>query len=141
MNVPTGNLFDFNVDSPYNDQNKEINIRFRCLGFRAFEDIIKLEFNEAVGIFNPGMKKILDFDMDLSVPDDQKTRDDDTIVYTAQGTGYTKIPYALAGGASETVSNSRYYNLNYRAYPYINLYTNELEWWVDDSNYNRFSTD
>jgi len=57
INVPTGNLFDYNVDSPYNDQNKEINIRFKCLGFRAFEDIIKLEFNEAVGIFNPAMKR------------------------------------------------------------------------------------
>jgi hypothetical protein len=136
INVPTGNLFDFNVDSPYNDQNKEINIRFRCLGFRAFEDIIKLEFNEAVGIFNPGMKKILDFDMDLSVPDNQKTRDDDTIIYSASGTGYTKIPYALAASAGDTVTDSKYYNLNYRAYPYINLYTNELEWWIADEKFN-----
>lgn len=137
INVPTGNLFDYNVDSPYNDQNKEINIRFKCLGFRAFEDIIKLEFNETVGIFNPAMKKILDFDMDLSVNDSEKMRDDDSIVYSATGTGYTKIPYALAMTANDSITNSKFYNLNYRAYPYINLYTNELEWWIEDSNYNR----
>ena len=133
INVPSGSLFDYNIDTPYNDQNKEINIRFRCLGFRAFEDIIKLEFNETVGIFNPAMKSLVEHDLDINTPDSAKARDNDNLIYHAPGSSYVKIPYALSMIVNESLDDNKFYNLNYRAYPYINLMTSELEWWIDST--------
>ena len=59
LNVRTGNLFDFNTETPLMTRNTEINIRFRCLGFTAFEDILKLEFNKTGAIFNPQIANLL----------------------------------------------------------------------------------
>lgn len=53
---PTGQFFDYNIEKPYNDQNKEINIRFQCLGFETMDSILIEEFNKTVEIFNPDMK-------------------------------------------------------------------------------------
>lgn len=55
LTVPTGGFFDFNNDKPYNDQNKDISIRFRCLGVDYLDDILIKEFNATVVIFNPQM--------------------------------------------------------------------------------------
>lgn len=52
---PTGSFFDFNAEKPYNDQNKDISIRFRCMGAIYLDDILVKEFNETVTIFNPMM--------------------------------------------------------------------------------------
>lgn len=130
INVPTGNLFDFNVDSPYNNKNSEINIRFKCLGFTAFEDIVKKEFNEVVGIFNPDMRKILEHDLNNDGTETAR-REDPNVSYRSITNNYVKIPYALALTANNDITNSPFYNLNFRSYPYINLFTNELEWWTD----------
>lgn len=51
-----GSFFDFNINQPYNDQNKEINVRFRCLGFECLDDILVDEFNRTVIQFNSNMK-------------------------------------------------------------------------------------
>lgn len=55
VSVPTGSFFDYNSEQPYNDQNKEISIQFECLGAIYQDDILIKEFNQTVGIFNPGM--------------------------------------------------------------------------------------
>jgi hypothetical protein len=55
ISVPTGSFFDYNSDKPYNDQNKEITIRFRCNGAEYMDDILIKEFNKSVIIFNPSM--------------------------------------------------------------------------------------
>ena len=55
ISVPTGSFFDFNSERPYNDQNKDITIRFRCMGAEFFDDILIKEFNDTVVIFNPDM--------------------------------------------------------------------------------------
>lgn len=55
VSVPMGSFFDYNNEKPYNDQNKDITIRFRCMGVDYQDDILIKEFNEAVAIFNPGM--------------------------------------------------------------------------------------
>lgn len=55
ISVPTGSFFDFNNERPYNDQNKDITIRFRCMGAEFFDDILIKEFNDTVVIFNPDM--------------------------------------------------------------------------------------
>jgi hypothetical protein len=55
VSVPTGSFFDFNSETPYSDQNKDITIRFRCMGADYLDDILIKEFNDTVKIFNPSM--------------------------------------------------------------------------------------
>lgn len=132
VNVPTGNIFDYNVDTPYNTKNSEINIRFRSIGFTAFEDILKLEFNKTLAIFNPGMKKVLDYDLG-NASDQDKARDSGSVAYRIPGCPYVKLPHYLSMSIDTDVFSNNFFNVNHRAYPYINLVTNELEWWVDAS--------
>lgn len=56
ISVPTGSFFDYNHEKPFNDQNREITIRFRALGTDYLDDILIFEFNEVVKIFNPSME-------------------------------------------------------------------------------------
>ena len=55
ISVPTGSFFDFNKEKPFNDQNKDITIRLKCMGVDYQDDITILEFNKTVVIFNPHM--------------------------------------------------------------------------------------
>lgn len=55
ISAPTGSFFDFNSERPFNDQNKDITIRLRCLGVDYQDDILIKEFNQTVSIFNPDM--------------------------------------------------------------------------------------
>jgi len=57
INVPTGKLFDFTSGPKYMDNNKELNIRFKCVG-AIYDDILIKEFNDATCIFNQDLKKI-----------------------------------------------------------------------------------
>ncbi len=127
---PVGATFDYNIDKPYNTANKEINIRFKCNGFLAFSDIIKLNFNKVLGIFNGSMRSLLASDIEGG-----DARDDDTIVY--RHNGYVKIPYSLSAAMDSSVFANNYFGVNYRVYPYINLLTNELEWWVNEKVFNK----
>jgi hypothetical protein len=56
ISVPMGSFFDYNHEKPFNDQNKDITIRFRCMGVDYQDDILIKEFNDTVCIFNPSMK-------------------------------------------------------------------------------------
>ena len=56
ISVPLGSFFDFNNERPFNDQNKEISIRFKTLGAVYQDDILIKEFNNTVAIFNPAMR-------------------------------------------------------------------------------------
>jgi hypothetical protein len=56
VSVPTGSFFDFNSETPYSDQNKDISIRFRCMGADYMDDILIREFNQTVSLFNPLMR-------------------------------------------------------------------------------------
>lgn len=136
INVPTGNLFDYNIDTPYNTKNTEINIRFRSLGFIAFEDIIKLWFNKTVATFNPNMHAILKHDLASNESNSNVTREDSSVVYRIPGSSYIKIPHYLAMGMDNSVFSNVFFNVNFRSYPYINLYTSELEWWTDEKRFN-----
>ena len=138
INVPTGSLFDFNVDTPFNTRNTEINIRFRSMGFIAFEDILKLEFNKTLAIFNPDMKKVLMSDLGGG-SDSSKARDDGTVVYRVAGCNYVKLPHMLAMSMDTSIFSNNFFAVNHRAYPYINLITNELEWWVDERRFREAS--
>lgn len=135
INVPTGSLFDFNVDTPFNTRNTEINIRFRSMGFCAFEDILKLEFNKTQAMFNSDLRKILIHDLNDGISDATKARDDGMVVYRVAGCSYVKVPHYLAMSMDSSVFSNSFFNVNHRAYPYINLITNELEWWVDERRF------
>jgi len=65
INVPTGKFYDYNRDTPYSDQTKEVNIRFKCMGAMYNDDILIKEFNETNAIFNPTYKKYLNGEKDL----------------------------------------------------------------------------
>lgn len=130
MNVPTGNLFDYNTDTPYNTKNGEINIRFRCMGFLAFEDLIKMYFNQTVAIFNPDMRKVLQSDIRAASSDDSVLREDPSLVYEVSGSSYVKIPYMIHAIADTAALDQGMLSMVNKAIPYINLYTNELEWWI-----------
>lgn len=56
MTVPVGQFFDYSNEKPYNDQSKDITVRFRCLGVQYQDDILVHEFNETVVIFNANMR-------------------------------------------------------------------------------------
>lgn len=55
ISVPTGSFFDYSKERPFNDQNKDITIRFKCNGVDYQDDISISEFNKTVEIFNPNM--------------------------------------------------------------------------------------
>ncbi len=57
ISVNISSFFDFNNEKPYNDQNKEITVRFRCMGAEYLDDVLIYEFNEAVCIFNSSMSE------------------------------------------------------------------------------------
>jgi len=54
--VPTGSFFDYNEEKPFNDQNNEISIKFKCLGVDYQDDILIDEFNKTTIIHNPVMR-------------------------------------------------------------------------------------
>lgn len=137
LNVPTGSIFDYNEDSPVNANNNQINIRFRCMGFLAFEDIIKLEFNKSMAIFNQSFKNIIR--NDLENENDSSVRDDPTALYSFGS--LTKVPPVLTTTLTNNSLDNAFFALNFRAYPYINLYTNELEWWVNSQRLRNFTSE
>ena len=61
INVPVGRMFDYDnsSESRFNDQNKTINIRFKCNGACFNDAILVQEFNESVAIFNPDVRNLL----------------------------------------------------------------------------------
>lgn len=56
IGISIGQFFDFSEEVPYNEQTKEITIRFKVIGKLYLDDILIKEFNETVKIFNPLMK-------------------------------------------------------------------------------------
>jgi hypothetical protein len=54
--LPTGKMFDWQSDQPFNLSNQEISIPFTCLGACYDDPILIKEFNDCVKIFNPNMR-------------------------------------------------------------------------------------
>lgn len=135
INIPIGPLFDFNTEKPYNESLQDINVNFRSIGFMFNEDIIKLEFNQTQAIFDPGMASLLSHDM-TSKDLESIRRQDPTKYYFIEGVPYVKIPHALVAVDEAPLLNNVYNNINYNIVPYINLETNELEWWAPKDIFN-----
>jgi len=58
ISLPTGSFFDYNDDKPFNDQNDEISIRFKCLGAEYQDDILIKEFNATVAIWRLNPRRL-----------------------------------------------------------------------------------
>lgn len=56
INLPLGQFFDYSSERPFNDQNKDITIRFKCLGAMHMDPVVIRDFNKVVTIFNSAMK-------------------------------------------------------------------------------------
>jgi hypothetical protein len=56
INVPVGPAYNFEIENPINEANKEITIQFKSIGARYMDDLIVHDFNKVVGIFNPDMR-------------------------------------------------------------------------------------
>lgn len=59
VNNSIGRFFDFNQGVRYNDQTKDISVRFYSVGALYFDDILIKEFNSASGIFNPSIRELI----------------------------------------------------------------------------------
>lgn len=109
ISVPIGSFMDFSSERPYNDQNKDITIRFRCMGAEYLDDILINEFNETVCIFNTGMAPLRTLvrkrDIGNQIP------------------GYIQVEPELLTF------------FNHRGYPWINPNNYRLEWWIPKSVY------
>lgn len=129
ISVPIGAKYDYSVEKPFNDSTSDINVMFRAIGFMFDEDIIKLEFNQVGAIFNNSIAAILKHDMEN--PFSEYTRREDPLkIYEVQGSKLSKVPHGLLALTEDSLYNNFYYNTNHLLIPYINLYTNELEWWA-----------
>lgn len=103
VSIPNGRMFDLNRGSVYNDQNKDLNFRFKCVGAMYNDDILIKEFNTTVGIFNKGMRDKI----------------------AGNGTNLVKIPYELLASFNnrgypyinpETLELEWYINKNSQTY-------------------------
>lgn len=104
VNVPLGKFFDYTDATKYNEQTKEINIRFKCFGAMYNDDILISEFNQTSGIFNSDIRKMLLATNGGKLPDSTSTLE--------------VIPYNLME------------SLNHRGYPLIDQTTYELKWYI-----------
>lgn len=109
ISVPIGSFMDFNNERPFNEQNKDITIRFRCIGAEYLDDILVKEFNETVKMFNPAMKMVSSNRQDFDSFSLVGSQDFPTLV--------TVPPELLT-------------YFNNRGYPWINPDNYKLEWWV-----------
>lgn len=108
INAPIGSQGDFSAEKPYNDANAEITIQFRCMGQLYDDEILFHNFNNCVGIFQENM-------LASKIRSENLIDDKGSL---KSSTGMTKIKPVLLP------------LFNHRGYPYINLQTYELEWYV-----------
>lgn len=133
-NVPNGKIHDFDYSNLYKDSVQQINISWQCVG-ADYNDIRTLyEFNKLVGMFNPDLDLYWDGSNDGEV---LKNITDDRL---------HNIPQANAKAGGNNSQNAVYLKLepnekalgNMHAYPLINLYTKELEWWIHRADYMQY---
>lgn len=133
-NVPTSALLDYNIDRPYNTNNSEINIRFKCGVLQFNDDVIKLEFNQTQAIHNPNIAALLEHDWTKPPSDPNVLRDDPFREPVIPNCNLRKVPHQTLQLTESSLSNNIFYDTNFNMYPYINIRTNELEWWTPIGN-------
>lgn len=104
--IPLGAAFNYENNGVFNSENKEIGINFRCIGTDYFDDIIIHDFNRTVMQSNPDMGDI----RTTTLPYVNES--------TRRANGMMKVPQEYL------------YLFNFNGYPFINVLTYELEWWI-----------
>lgn len=105
ISLPTGEFANYDSSNVFTAR-KDITIRFKCNGALYYDDILKMEFNEAVMIFNPKIRQ--EFNNGTLATDRSSFID-----------------------VSDFPQKGMFRGL---AYPYINLYDDRLMWLVDIAN-------
>lgn len=109
--TPMGASFNFDSSRPFVGSTQQVNIPFTCIGAQYNDPIIYKEFNELCADWYSPMGQIADN------------------ATTGKSTG-------PSGLRQLTVDEAQKYN--YYSLPHINLYTNELQWWVTNEEYAQF---
>lgn len=136
VNLPMGARGDFSSERPYMDTGSSISIQFKSNGYLFGDDYYKLEFNRTQAIFNTGIAEILRFD-NTSRNREAIHRANPKRIYYIEGGSLVKIPTVFATANESNFSFNPFYSLRYHLIPYINLFTNELEWWCDRAVFDR----
>lgn len=109
--VPIGASHNFSIDSPLNQENKDISINFQMMGFDYLDPIVISEFNTVVAMFTG------------------------TILSEESGK-YVQLAKRDEKG-NLIKEEDELSLLNHRALPYIDLVTYELKWFVEREVYER----
>jgi len=110
--TPMGSSFNYDATRPYNFSNQQLSIPFTCVAAQYNDPIVLQEFNELGGDWCGSLKNIRD----------------------NRNTGTSTGPSGW-----RQISIDEALNYNYMALPHINIYTNELQWWITDAEYNMFA--
>lgn len=104
-----GKYFNFDNKKPYGELNRSITVNFKCIGARYFAPRLIDEFNKSTCIGQPNLLhlRLHYLNSSYSLPKDFNM---------------SKIPYNLLE------------MFNFTGYPFINYYTLELEWWVENDD-------
>ena len=101
LNVPNGKFFDYDSSEKYNSSNKDISVRFKCVGAMYNDPILVHEFNRHVALFNPGIRDILENG------------------YNSNTSRMVEIPFPILD------------LFNNRGYPLIDKQTLQLRWFIN----------
>lgn len=120
VNPGSASIHDFDVSAQMKMKEVEQkSIEFQCVGAAYNDPIILKEFNQLTGIFNPDLN-LYHESMEYNVTNDLL----DTIPYSVyRSKGGDKPPYVKLMPYEKQFGN-------FHAYPLINIYTSELEWWM-----------
>lgn len=116
MNDNEGSLLNHTSLRSIQDNTKELNIQFQCIGARYRDTLLFETFNEVVSYFHPGMipsaqSNIMDLGYDSYVPSD--------------GDGLVEVPH------------DELFLYNWRGYPIIDIDRRDFRWYVPVSEYFR----
>lgn len=110
--TPMGSSFNFDATRPYNFSNQQLSIPFTCMCAQYNDPIVLEEFNDLGTDWCSPMGSITD----------------------NRSTGNSTGP---SGWRQITIDEAL--NYNYMALPRINMYTNELQWWITDTEHTMFT--
>lgn len=128
--LPLGSIYDYNIEKPYSDSDADLSVRFKCNMFLWGDDVIKLEFNQTQALFSGAARRLLYHDL-VSNNSEYVRRNEPNRSYYMNDAGIAKVPHHVLAEGERSYLNNSFFKLNYRMFPYINLITNELEWWTN----------
>lgn len=113
-------IHDYDVSKRYKSNQEQKSIQFQCLGAEYNDLITLVEFNKLVGRFNPDLNIYHPAMGGINTTNGNK----DLVPYGNFRTRGSKTPAYVKLTANEKAAG------NFHAYPLINIYTKELEWWM-----------